>query len=232
MRPNAPRPATAGPDSGPASPFPIKLAGPVIKGFGRGSSELGVPTANIPPEGLEAYPDLETGVYYGLASLDPKKFNYHDNGCDQKAFPCVLSIGYNPFYKNTVRSIVLTCASRFPHLKEIHLMRPFNADQPSEPCENFFALPLFYSTPLNLLVLGYIRPEYDYVSREALIEDIRVDCEVAVRSLKRPAYRVYIDGGDTTGKKEVEEARRWLGEFAGGEAQEGSTDGNGNNSMS
>lgn len=30
----------AGPDSGPEPPFPIKLQGPVIKGFGRGSKEV------------------------------------------------------------------------------------------------------------------------------------------------------------------------------------------------
>lgn len=30
----------AGPDAGPEPPFPIKLRGPVIKGFGRGSKEV------------------------------------------------------------------------------------------------------------------------------------------------------------------------------------------------
>jgi len=30
----------AGPESGPEPPFPIKLQGPVIKGFGRGSKEV------------------------------------------------------------------------------------------------------------------------------------------------------------------------------------------------
>lgn len=34
------RPLVAGPDGGPSSPFPIKLSGPVIKGFGRGSREV------------------------------------------------------------------------------------------------------------------------------------------------------------------------------------------------
>lgn len=56
----------------------------------------------------------------------------------------------------------------------------------------FFKLPDFYSTHLNLLILGYIRPEYDYVSREALIEDIRIDCEVARSSLMRDGYAGYL----------------------------------------
>lgn len=40
MRPPGPREKLAGPDSGPESPFPIRLSGPIIKGFGRGSREV------------------------------------------------------------------------------------------------------------------------------------------------------------------------------------------------
>ena len=39
-RPDGPRDPTAGPDNGPESPFPLRLNGKVIKGFGRGSSEV------------------------------------------------------------------------------------------------------------------------------------------------------------------------------------------------
>jgi len=76
--------------------------------------------------------------------------------------PAVLSIGYNPFYGNTVRSI------------EIHVLHSFGAD--------------FYGASLNLLILGFIRPEYDYVSKDSLIDDIKTDCDVARQSLARPAY--------------------------------------------
>jgi riboflavin kinase len=40
MRPDGPRDPAAGPDSGPKTPFPIRLDGKVIKGFGRGSKEV------------------------------------------------------------------------------------------------------------------------------------------------------------------------------------------------
>jgi hypothetical protein len=40
MRPDKARDPVAGPDSGPEPPFPIRLSGPVIKGFGRGSKEV------------------------------------------------------------------------------------------------------------------------------------------------------------------------------------------------
>lgn len=41
MRPDGPRDPVTGPDSGPEPPFPVRLSGPVIKGFGRGSKEVG-----------------------------------------------------------------------------------------------------------------------------------------------------------------------------------------------
>jgi len=41
------------------------------------------------------------------------------------------------------------------------------------------------------MILGFIRPEYDYVSKEALVEDIREDIRVAQRSLARKGYEVW-----------------------------------------
>ena len=40
MRPDGLRDPIAGPDSGPEAPFPLKLGGEVIKGFGRGGKEV------------------------------------------------------------------------------------------------------------------------------------------------------------------------------------------------
>ncbi|KAK8211073.1 hypothetical protein IWZ01DRAFT_520234 [Phyllosticta capitalensis] len=192
--PSGPRDPIAGPDV-PEAPFPLYLSGKVIKGFGRGSKELGIPTANIPIEGLSVggHSDLESGVYYGWAGLD-----FHDSSSSSSeqaaavksssdsqeaatssssaaangaastpndghhVYPMAMSIGWNPFYKNTVRSV------------EVHIMHDFPGD--------------FYGSHLNLVVLGFIRPEYDYVSKEALIDDIRTDIDVAHRSLARPAY--------------------------------------------
>lgn len=57
---------------------------------------------------------------------------------------------------------------------------------------------------MNLVILGFIRPEYDYVDRDSLIEDIRTDIEVARRSVaregyasfERDAYLLRFEGGD------------------------------------
>lgn len=49
----------------------------------------------------------------------------------------------------------------------------------------------FYGRHLNLLILGFIRPEYDYVSKQALVEDILKDIDVAHQSLARSTYKRY-----------------------------------------
>ncbi|CAG7996425.1 unnamed protein product [Penicillium olsonii] len=206
MRSDKPRDPVAGPDEGPEAPYPVRLSGPVIKGFGRGSKDLGIPTANIPADDLsEKHPELTTGVYYGVVALDPKTYQ-HDSSSDTSAviLPAVLSIGYNPFYKNTVRSV------------EIHIMPALTEPSPTAAAQDgqtqFNRLPDFYTTKLNLLILGYIRPEFDYVSLEALVEDIRVDCEVARESLMREAYRAYFFENKASTSK-VGEDRAWLVSF-------------------
>ncbi|KAL2354906.1 riboflavin kinase-domain-containing protein [Cryomyces antarcticus] len=208
MRPDGPRDPLVGPDSGPVPPFPLKLDGKVIKGFGRGSKELGIPTANIPIAGLSVggHEDVQSGVYYGWAGLSPSaatttsnKSPHADAGADEESaaanpaerdqtaggetgavYPMVMSIGWNPFYKNSVRSV------------EVHIMHDFPTD--------------FYESHMNLIILGFIRPEYDYVSKESLIEDIMTDVEVARKSLQRPAYEKYRRDGyllDFKNKSEV-----------------------------
>lgn len=159
----APRPTTVGPASGPEPPFPLRLSGPVIKGFGRGSKELQIPTANIPIAGLSVggCSDIDSGVYFGFASLDLPTISTSA----QKVFPMVMSIGWNPFYKNSVRSV------------EIHIIHDFEED--------------FYGVEMRLVILGYIRPELDYVSKEALIEDIKTDIRVGLESLKRETYKKF-----------------------------------------
>ncbi|KAF2641109.1 riboflavin kinase [Massarina eburnea CBS 473.64] len=215
VRPDKPRDPIAGPDKV-EPPFPLKLRGPVIKGFGRGSKELGIPTANIPLSGLSIGGNeaLESGIYYGYATLDhntiprapatassPLQSSNHavadlespptappsrpltpsqQNTPPRKVYPAVLSIGYNPVYKNEKRSI------------EIHLLHSFEKD--------------FYGATLSLIILGWIRPEYDYVSKDALVEDIREDIRVTQRSLAREGYAVF-------------EGDKWL--FGEGDAGQG-----------
>ncbi|ROW03287.1 hypothetical protein VSDG_01310 [Cytospora chrysosperma] len=177
---NTTRPVIVGPDSGPEPPFPLQMEGKVIKGFGRGSKELGIPTANLPVDATVTpwISDAKSGVYFGWASLKlPADHpNYQkasgsggggdDDGDDNgkfAIFPMVMSIGYNPFYNNTVRSA------------EVHVLSNFGAD--------------FYGVEMRLLLLGYIRDELNYEGLDALIRDINTDCEVARNSLAREAWK-------------------------------------------
>ncbi|KZL83102.1 riboflavin kinase [Colletotrichum incanum] len=171
------RPLIVGPDSGPEAPFPLKMEGKVISGFGRGSKELGIPTANLPVDASQT-PWIDTtksGVYFGWASLSlpashPDRVAPPPSSGSGPAqphlefqlYPMVMSIGYNPFYKNTVRSA------------EVHVLHKFSAD--------------FYDAHMRLLILGFVREEKDYKSLEALVADINTDCDVARNSLDREGW--------------------------------------------
>ncbi|KJZ78480.1 hypothetical protein HIM_01871 [Hirsutella minnesotensis 3608] len=166
---SADRPELVGPDAGPEPPYPRRMEGKVISGFGRGSKELGIPTANLPVDAAVTpwISDAPSGVYFGYAALalpDAHPDRPEDVAPGGLAvFPMVMSIGYNPFYKNTVRSA------------EVHVLHPFAAD--------------FYDAHMRLLILGFIREEKDYKSLDALIQDINFDCHVARNSLARHAWK-------------------------------------------
>lgn len=179
----ASRPPIVGPDS-PTQPFPIYLSGAVQRGFGRGGKDLGCPTgelsesmnhihihifipyylvANLPDDSIAPMSSVcETGVYYGYAQVSPSNDEQtvlHED--DIKVQPMVMSLGWNPFYKNerltaVSSSFSLTLSPRhsgsYPMLlQEIHIMHEFKSD--------------FYGHNMRAIVLGYIRPELDYTSR-------------------------------------------------------------------
>jgi riboflavin kinase len=130
--------------------------------------QLGIPTANLPVDSeiTSWIGDIASGVYFGWASLalpaDHPDRPESAGSSQFVLFPMVMSIGYNPFYKNTVRSA------------EVHVLDKFTSD--------------FYDVHMRLLILGFIREEKDYKSLEALIEDINFDCEVAKKSLDRTKW--------------------------------------------
>lgn len=137
--------------------LPYFCRGEVIRGFGRGSKELGIPTANFPTSVVEHLPaDISTGIYFGWASVD--------NGPVHKM---VMSIGWNPYYKNTMKSM------------ETHVIHTFKED--------------FYSQTLSVVMAGYIRPERGFNSLDELITAIRSDIEEAKRQLEQPEFLKFKD---------------------------------------
>lgn len=136
--------------------LPHFASGVVIKGFGRGSKQLGIPTANFPEEVINALPDdLPTGVYYGFASID------------DKCYKMVMSVGWNPFYNNTKKSM------------ETHILHQFDED--------------FYGKMLKVIMLGFIRPERNFSNLDDLIKAIKCDIEEAEKELDKDDYASFRD---------------------------------------
>lgn len=132
--------------------LPYFCRGEVVRGFGRGSKQLGIPTANFPEQVVDNLPaDISTGIYYGWASVG--------SGDVHKM---VVSIGWNPYYKNTKKSM------------ETHIMHTFKED--------------FYGETLNVAIVGYLRPEKNFDSLESLISAIQGDIEEAKKRLDLPEH--------------------------------------------
>ncbi|KAF7200378.1 riboflavin kinase [Nothobranchius furzeri] len=133
--------------------LPYFCRGQVVRGFGRGSKELGIPTANFPDSVVDSLPaDIRTGIYYGWASVG-----------NSNVYKMVMSIGWNPYYKNTKKSM------------ETHIIHKFKED--------------FYGNILSVVLVGFIRPERTYNSLEALIAAINNDIEEAKIKLELPEHR-------------------------------------------
>ncbi|CAK9160568.1 unnamed protein product [Ilex paraguariensis] len=74
---------------------PWHVGGPVIKGFGRGSKVLGIPTANLSTEGYSTLlSEHSSGVYFGWAGLSTRG-----------VYKMVMSIGWNLYFDNTEKTI-------------------------------------------------------------------------------------------------------------------------------
>ncbi|KAK9449932.1 riboflavin kinase-domain-containing protein [Limtongia smithiae] len=170
----------------PQAPYPVFISSHVIGGFGRGSAELGIPTANIPPEALmaSAMPKGQTGIYFGLSKItgtygtlvrhkaaaegappsnEIVKSTKAIATADATVLPMVMSLGWNPFYQNKEPSA------------EIHIVHKFQEQ--------------FYGADIKIAVLGYIRPESNFVSVEALIEEIMNDIRIGKETLALEGYR-------------------------------------------
>ena len=72
----------------------------------------------------------------------------------------VMSIGWNPYYKNTKKSM------------ETHVIHTFRED--------------FYGQTLRVVMVGYLRPEKDFNSLEDLKVAINNDIEEAMVKLDLP----------------------------------------------
>ena len=141
---------------------PLRLSGTVAKGFGRGSKLLGIPTANLDADDLaRQLKGHATGIYLGWAALRVSA-DAPGDAAPLPVYPAVASIGWNPFFKNKEKTV------------EPYLMHAFGRD--------------FYGAGIRLVLCGYIRPEADFTSLEALVEQIHDDIDVTRRALELPRF--------------------------------------------
>lgn len=102
-----------------------------------------------------ALAEAVTGIYLGWASI----------GQSKQVYKMVMSIGFNPYYNNTEKTV------------EPWLLHTFEQD--------------FYDQELRLLVCGYIRPEANFDSLDALVKRIHEDAAVTEAALKHDPFASY-----------------------------------------
>ncbi|RNF02271.1 riboflavin kinase [Trypanosoma rangeli] len=139
---------------------PFLLSGKVVRGHGRGGTCLGTPTANLMLNDdviaqLQPYKNL---VLYGwgIVVAVPGKEAAGGEG----PYPFVMSIGYNPHFKDVSLSA------------EVHFMHQFAED--------------FYGAIVKIVVLGTIREMGAFVSLEALVDAIKNDIKLTKEALQKP----------------------------------------------
>lgn len=101
----------------PSHLLPLRMTSCVVRGFGRGSSDLGIPTANLDRDNLivsrqgssddvPSFEDLPCGIYWGFARIEGEG----NSVSSTEIYPTALSIGYNPTYGNgKSTAVVVAC---------------------------------------------------------------------------------------------------------------------------
>lgn len=91
--------------------FPLHISGEVVYGFGRGSRQLGFPTANLSLEGLSSkILQLSKGVYYGWAQII-------GSSLDSSVHMMVMNVGNRPTFEDE-GTITL----------EVHILHKYGGD--------------------------------------------------------------------------------------------------------
>ena len=153
--------------------LPLRLQSVVVRGFGRGSSDLGIPTANldrdncqsksVPTGSTPLMANLPTGIYWGYARI----------GQDQ-VYTAAISIGYNPTYRNEEKTV------------EPHLIAPEQDPRRHKSSCGETVLQDFYNQPIRLTVIEYLRPELPFEGLDKLIAAIKADIVNSVTKAASP----------------------------------------------
>lgn len=148
--------------------LPIRIVSKVVRGYGRGSSDLGIPTANVCRENGKfstSFDDLPCGIYWGFARIGGK----NENDGTGSVYKTAVSIGFNPYYGNEKKTV------------EPHLIASSTDERRHKSTCGETVLREFYGETIRLSVVGYLRPELPFEGLEKLIEAIKNDIEQSER---------------------------------------------------
>ena len=148
-----------GPDEGPQEPFPIKFKGKVVRGTGKGTERLGIPTANLGdvPEDIKF---RLKGVYFGWAKILESKGSESPSGDWHEA---IISVEPSPYASPSV--VHKTTVA-------VHMLHSF------DEC--------FYDAKVQVIVLGFLRPMKPAgTPEEEMLDAITQDLWLAMSSLNR-----------------------------------------------
>ena len=154
--------------------LPIRIIATVVRGFGRGSKDLGIPTANLDRSTMSSstpFDDLPTGIYWGYAKIGSNNNNKNIDDTDDndttttttEIYKSAISIGYNPTYGNTEKTV------------EPHFIAPSHDPRRHASKTGETLLHDFYDQTCRLSVVGYLRPELPFEGIEKLVEAIKND---------------------------------------------------------
>jgi riboflavin kinase len=161
--------------SNPKQLLPIRIIATVVRGFGRGSKDLGIPTANLDRSTMQSstpFDDLPTGIYWGYAKVGNNKIindddENNDDDDDSEIYKSAISIGYNPTYGNTEKTV------------EPHFIAPTHDPRRHASMTGETLLQDFYDQTCRLSVVGYLRPELPFEGIDKLVLAIKNDIKNA-----------------------------------------------------
>mmetsp|Transcript_20134 Transcript_20134/g.43824 ORF Transcript_20134/g.43824 Transcript_20134/m.43824 type:complete len:205 (-) Transcript_20134:1308-1922(-) len=139
--------------------LPLRLTSIVVRGYGRGSTDLGIPTANLSRDKIKlnlanaSFDDLPTGIYWGFCRV----------GENPTIFKTACSIGYNPYYGNERKTV------------EPHLIANLGDDRRHQSSCGETLLGDFYDQSIRLSLVEYLRPELPFEGLEKLVAAIKKD---------------------------------------------------------
>ena len=147
--------------------LPLRMISKCVRGFGRGSTDLGIPTANLDRTAIQVvsgskdltFDDLPCGIYWGFCRIGDTQ----EGGDGTVVYKTAVSIGYNPTYNNKEKTIE-------PHL----IAPPKDSRRHASSCGETL-MGEFYDKTIRLSVVGYLRPELPFEGLEKLIEAIKND---------------------------------------------------------